>query len=297
MAFKRKILTAIFQLGNGSFPGGGNTLTLTNMRMSAQVTISGGDGQSFLNQLSIYGMSLAQMNQLALIGNIYSPSGVNKKNLVAVQAGDEGETPTTIFEGYIVQAFVDANQMPEVRFIVNAQVLNWLAKTPAHPTSKQGSADASSMVSTLASQMGLKFENNSVSKILSNPYLHGTAISQLKKLAESADFQWLIDRGTLAIWPTAGKRSGGSAVISAQTGMVGYPKFSQNVLIVTTLFNPDIKVGQEIEVKSTLAGAAGKWKVNQIVYMLDSWTPHGRWFMDITTDNSSLPESVVPSGD
>lgn len=62
MAFAQKLLTATISLVNGSFAGGGNSLTLSGLRMSAKIRNSGGLSQSFLEELAIYGMSLSEMN-------------------------------------------------------------------------------------------------------------------------------------------------------------------------------------------------------------------------------------------
>ena len=91
----------------------------------------------------------------------------------------------------------------------------------------------------------------------------------------------MIDRKTLAIWPAGGSRPGSPTLVSKDTGMVGYPTFQQAALVVKTLFNPAIKPGGQIQVKSQIEAACGIWTVNKIRYELDTLTPRGRWFQEI----------------
>ena len=73
MTYATKALTVTIQLGKGSFGAGGtlDTITLTNHRVIAQVstvvntTLTVG-GQRII--LRIYGMTLAEMNQLTVAG-------------------------------------------------------------------------------------------------------------------------------------------------------------------------------------------------------------------------------------
>jgi hypothetical protein len=68
MSFVQRQLRATFRLTDGVFDGGGNSLTLSYpTRMSAHVTNMGGPASAQL-ELSIWGMSLSQMNQLTTLG-------------------------------------------------------------------------------------------------------------------------------------------------------------------------------------------------------------------------------------
>jgi hypothetical protein len=106
---------------------------------------------------------------------------------------------------------------------------------------------------------------------------------QALTLAQHAGIEHLIDKGTLAIWPPSqGRQSAGTLTVSPQTGMVGYPLFNQNMIIVKTLFDPSITYGGTMQVQSDLTPACGSWLINNVELELDSMTPHGKWFATLS---------------
>ncbi|MGA1801484.1 phage tail fiber protein [Rhizobium sp. HT1-10] len=90
-----------------------------------------------------------------------------------------------------------------------------------------------------------------------------------------------INQTFMAIIPPDKPRQGRATLISPETGMVGYPAFNQNNVLVAAIFNPSLLYGGEIEVKSDLTPACGKWKVIRLEYELESLVPKGKWFMKI----------------
>jgi hypothetical protein len=63
--------------------------------------------------------------------------------------------------------------------------------------------------------------------------------------------------------------------------MVGYPVFSGNGIALTTEFNPDLQLGRQVNVTSSLSVANGLWNPFSIVHELESETPGGSWFSQI----------------
>ena len=88
--------------------------------------------------------------------------------------------------------------------------------------------------------MNMGFENNGVSATLTNEYLSGSFKAQADRCARDAGISWGIFNGnTLAIWPRGGNRNTPDVpVISIDTGMIGYPVFTPQGIIVKTLFSP-----------------------------------------------------------
>jgi hypothetical protein len=58
----------------------------------------------------------------------------------------------------------------------------------------------------------------------------------IRNLAEDAGFEWIMDKGVLAI--TLPGQARVPVLISPQTGMVGYPTFVSPNIVVKALFNP-----------------------------------------------------------
>lgn len=224
-------------------------------------------------------MPLSLMNQLSTVG---TQANARYMNSITVQAGDAETGMTLVFGGQIFAAFVDAQSQPQVAFRVMASPGPFLAVKPATPLSVKGTADAGTLMSGLAKDMGFAFENNGVSVKLANPYFGGSSWTQAMGIARHGNFDLVFERNVMVISPRGKPRQGDATLISPETGMVGYPAFNQNYVIVTCLFNPAIKQLSLVEVKSQLTPANGKWQVISIAYELESQTPQGRWFMVLT---------------
>ena len=109
--FGQKLITAQFTLASGNFGGGGNSLTLSNMRMSVEYHTAQGDGQPYLDSLVIYGMTLDHMNQLTQLGSTYNSPSLNQ---VTIQAGSVEEGMNTVCSVCIVHAVPDGSDQPNV---------------------------------------------------------------------------------------------------------------------------------------------------------------------------------------
>jgi hypothetical protein len=274
--FGRKRLDLTITLGAGAFGDTvGDSVTLSGLRMTADIVISGGDSMGTL-QLRVFGLTQAMMNRLTTIG--YVKNAIKGKNSILLAAGDDAGGMKVVFVGTICDAWADYNRAPEVAFNVVAYMgLDALVK-PVDALSYWGPTDVALIMSDIAKTMGLVFENNGVSGQLSNPYFPGTALAQVRACARAADIWYAIDRGSLVIWPKNGSRAGDIPLISPETGMVGYPALNSNGMTVQTMFNWNIRPGCDVMVKSAIPMACGKWHVGEFSHALSSETPDGPWF-------------------
>lgn len=277
MSYARRKITVKFRLGEGNFgESGANTIEVEGLRVTASIQKNGGVSLSRL-AMRVYGLDLSKMNQLSTLGK---PLIQGRNNVVSVSAGDDETGMGVIFQGIIYEAWVDFSSAPEAALIVNAYtgLLDGLRPLPA--TSYPGSADAGVIVSSLATQMGYAFENGGVQVQLATPYFSGTGRQQLEAVARAGDFNFFIDDvlTTVAIWPRDGSRAGLTPLVAPETGMVGYPTHTENGIVVTTLFNPAIVFGRQLEVRSALTPANGTWTVFAVSHELESENPGGPWF-------------------
>ncbi|MGO4337875.1 hypothetical protein AB4037_23445 [Labrys sp. KB_33_2] len=290
MTFSQKLINVQFQLASGSFgKNGDNTATITGHRVSFTCEYQGGFSQSQA-AISIWGLPLSVMNQLSTVGKNFSQRLNNK---IAVFAGESQDAMSVVFEGQIITAFVDAEGMPDVAFRVLAQPGGYNAVKPAKPISVKGSANAADLVKQIAGQLGLGFENTGVDAKLSNPYFAGSPWTQLQQLARHGGFFWTVECGKLAIVKPGQSRKNSEVLISPQTGMVGYPAFSQQAVIVKALFNPAVKHYSKVKIQSDLTSACGEWQVRKYVLELESMIPQGRWFMTLECLPGDAPAGVA----
>lgn len=279
MAFTRKKLAVTFKLGTGNYGESGyNTVKFTDLRASAFITSTGGPSFSRL-ELEASGIDLSTMNQLSTLGQIIT---VVRRNTIIVEAGDDASGLSVVYQGQIIEAWVDASSMPNIVFRVKGGAGSFEAVKPVPPTTYNGLASVATIMSSLATQADLIFTNDGVQANLIDPYFPGTTFDQIRRCAEAANINWIIDKGTLAIWPKGGSRGGAVPVVSPDTGMIGYPTFTSNGIQVTTLYNPSINYGQKIEVRSSLTPACGVWTIVALYHHLEAETPGGQWSSTMT---------------
>jgi hypothetical protein len=274
-SFTKKYISATFSLASGTFANGNNVVTVTGLRMSANIVKAGGSSKGETH-LRIFGMSESIANQLSTLG--MAPNQVQKNGLL-IQAGDNPQSLSSVFEGTIANAFPNFQAMPNVSFEVLAYEGLYLAVKPVPAITYPGAADAGQIMQMLAQQMNLNFENHGVQGVmLTKQYLPGSGWDQIRRVAEAAGIVAAIDGGTLAIWPPGGSRGNTVTQISPETGMVGYPGFNSIGLEVMTLFNAGIMFGGKVQVHSSLARTGGIWTVHSLSHELDCEMPNGKWF-------------------
>lgn len=303
MSFEQRVLEAGFTLGQGTFGDSDNSnqSTAAGLRMCSQIKRAGGAGMAKLS-LTIYGMKLSTMNTLSTLGVIAT---TYRKNIITLNAGNS-DTTSTVFQGTITNAYVDLQSMPEAKFQVEASSAFINALAPADPSSYRGAVDVAQVLSGLAAQMGVPFENNGVSVILQSPYFYGSLRQQALAAVQAAGISWNgIEDGTLAIWMPGQARGGAAPLISEDTGLATYPKYTALGIRFQTVFNPSIGFGKQVNVQSSqvlkFAGqtgnakvsANGVWNVVGLDHYLDSLMPHGKWFSDV---QCAPPGYVVAPG-
>lgn len=272
----KKRIDLTFRLGTGAFGAEGfNTVEVTGLRVRASITKAGGASMGEA-QLRVYGLPPSILNELTALTRAIM---FQRENSLTITAGDDETGMSVIFAGTINEGWADLNEAPDSSLYVNAFAGLVEAVKPASPTSYKGSADAVAIMTYLAGQMGLKFENSGVLPImLSTPYYSGTLRDQAMSCANAANIEWLIDENTLSIWPKGRSRSGPIALVSPETGMVGYPAYNGTGIAVMTKFNPTIGFGQTVKVESSIKNACGEWFVHSLRHELDTETPGGEWF-------------------
>lgn len=279
-----KQLKFIITLGTGTFGSSqGNQIILQGLRATVDIDKAGGMMMGTL-RARIYGVSQQDMNSCT---TLQWKTGWIIPNTVQVFAID-GAVETLVFAGNIINAWGDYNGMPQVFLQIQAQSAYFAGITPAGPISIKGSIDVAVLMGQLASAMGLTFENNGVSVMLTNVYVPNTTKEQALDLARMCNFTLYIDDKTLAITPKYVARAGTVPIISAQTGMIGYPTFDGVGVNFRVLFNPAIKFGGGIQIFTDIPQAKGNWIVTSVSHLLDSEKPGGSWFSTIRGNSGNV---------
>ena len=291
--FTHKKIDVTFTKGDGVFAEGGkNTAKLTGLRVSAQVVKAGGTFQGSLD-MRVWGMTQSKMNALSTLGFRVADNAAYLNNRVLLEAGDAENGMASVFYGTIHSAWADFQGMPDCPFQVAAHVGLWEQLKPVPPTSYRGLVDVSTIVSGMADLVGWKFINNGVTTKFENVYYPGTAKEQIERMCQHSNIDYAIDDGpqmTITIWPKGSTRGGQIPLISPDSGMIGYPTYTAQGIMCTTLFNPSVRYGGAVQVKSDLKPASGTWTVNSLSHTLDSEVRRGNW----STRFDAIGPGVMP---
>ena len=279
-----KNLRFVITLANGkTFAPSSNTITLEGLRASVYIENAGGAMMGTL-RAQIFGVYESDMNSLtSLLWDtlVISASGsAFQFNAIQVYAID-GEQETLIYNGDILNCWGVYNSMPNVYLYVEAQIGYTALVQPVAPMSIAADTDVATVMGQIVSKMGYKFENNGVNiSVAKGSYFGNTLMEQARSLMQAYKFWMYLDstnQNTLAISPYGAARSAAVPLVSAETGLEGYPIFNSTGVNFETRFNPAITFGGQIQMKSSIPKANGIWIVISMSHALSSQTEGGPW--------------------
>lgn len=256
---------------------GDNVVNLQNHRCQLIIENPGGNLSLSSMQLRVYGMKESDMNHFS------TPAGRLgvRNDIIRVCAGSAGGALHKVFEGTIGSAVVNYDGMPDVAFDVYAQACLFEQIAPTAANSYQGVADVATILEALAKKAGLAFRNYGVNTKLSNPYLPGTLINQIRSVTEAAHIPSTIENGALSIWPNDDGTDAPAIQLAPHTGMIGYPSITAYGIKVVTEFNPAFHLGAKVELNSRVPKTSGLWRVQNMRHELSTETPGGQWFTTV----------------
>lgn len=280
----KKQLRFVITLGTGKFGSSNNDqITLQGFRAIADIDKAGGMMMGTL-RAKIFGVKQVDMNSVTTLQ--WKP-GTLIPNTVEVFAID-GAAETLVFAGNIVNAWADYQSMPDVYLHIQAQSAFFNALKAIPPRSFKGRVDVASVMAQIARDLGYTFENNGVTTQLTDVYLPNTGMEQAKDLARAAGCDLYLDDKILAITPPNVPRKVIIPLISAASGLVGYPTFDGVGVNFQTLFNPAVTFGGSIKLETDVQQAAGEWVVTSVGHRLESEKPGGAWFSSIRGNQNGL---------
>lgn len=279
-----------------------DTITLSRNRTSVRVQNSGAASGS-VAQISVWGLGQSLMNQLSTLGMVLQ---LVPGNSVTVTAGDADGGMSTVFVGTVLEAYADYTGAPDVPMRFNCRAGADAQVRPYPASSYTGATDVAVILSAIAQTQQWGFENSGVNVQLSNPYYAGSAMEQVKRIEEDAGINAQLINNVLCVWPRYGHRQsqGGIPLISPETGMIGYPAFSQQPgIIVKTIFDPRITFGTQVKVQSSVFtadvlrranNAESIWNVSKLDLWLDAEMPKGQWMSVFAGYNPGVPQPLPP---
>jgi hypothetical protein len=273
-----------------------NTITLQGLRASVYIENAGGAMMGTL-RAQIYGVNSSDINTLTSPQwdhDYFVPTGGSfTPNAIQVFAID-GAQETLVYNGDILNSWGVYTSMPEVYLYIQAMVGYTALVQPAGPLSVAANSDVATAMQQIVTAMGYNFKNEGVNAaVTQGTYKANTLMEQARSLMRDYKFWMAIDPtspNTLVIAPYATARNLAAPLVSAQTGMMGYPLFNETGVNFETLFNPGIFMLGPITIQSAVARANGTWIVTSVSHHLTSQTPNGPW---TSTVNAVLPAAAA----
>ena len=282
-----KTIKTTIILGEGEFEGGGNTKIIEGLATTVQVTKAGLPEKNSA-EVRIQGLKLADMEQLTFLSFL---PGEYRKNHILIEAGDKGGELSVVFKGDITAASADFSTAPDVTMKFNALTAGWSVLIADSPTSVQGEATAESLIKQFAEQAGFNFVNEGVTESVKNATFNGSPVQKAEQVADEVGAELLMDDETWTLMPWD-KPRGDAVLLKADSGMIGYPSFTQDGITCECFYNPRLQLGGQIKIESIVPRASGYWKITKLSHDLSAYT-QGRWVSRI--DGMYLPENAEES--
>lgn len=230
--------------------------------------------------VELYNISMDAMRDITTLA--FKPLQ-SKNNQIAIFAGDDLDGMSQCFAGEIQTAYADFGGAPTIKMHIEAAAGSYPALKASPPIAVDGTQSAASLIETFAKESGYTFQNNGVTAQVKNAVLNGSPIQKARTVANMVGCELIIDDNVFKIQPfDKGLNEGSAALMSKDSGMLGYPTFTNDGIKLRCLYNPDLQLGGMVEVKSIVPGAEGTWKITKLTHSLvaNANSP-GDWFSEI----------------
>lgn len=268
---KIKTLKTTIILGEGEFSGGGNTKVYEGLATTAQITKAGLPEKNSAD-IRISNLSLSDMEQLTFLA--YLPCE-HRKNHILLEAGNKGEKLSVVFKGDITCSSADFSTSPDITMRFQAITAGWSVLMNTSPTSVQGEVSVADLIEQFATEAGFAFVNNGITSSVRDSTYNGSPVQKAEQVADEIGCELIMDDETWTIqeWGTP---RGDAVLLTPQSGLIGYPSFSQDGISCQCFFNPRLQLGGQVKIESIVPKASGYWKISKLTHDLSAYT-NGRW--------------------
>lgn len=198
-----------------------------------------------------------------------SPYNLNRTpKTVTVKAGRESYGTAVIYVGNIVN--VNVSQPPDITTTLKCLTGNFLKgnilsrNQPASVTMKQ-------LSNQIAQDGNFVLNFQATDKNIANYNSSGTALSQIELLGQSGNINAFIDDNTLVVKNAFIPLTGTTRILSAETGMIGIPEFTEQGIRVKFLVDNQTRLGGGLEIQSAQYPATnGQYVIYKLGFQITS---------------------------
>ena len=177
-----------------------------------------------------------------------SPYNFNRTpKIVTIEAGRESYGTAVIYKGNIVSAVV--SQPPDVSVTLKCLTGNFV-KGNIITRNQPGQATYKQICEQIALDTGTILNFQATDKNISNYSFAGAALDQVVVAGNLGSFNVFIDNDTLVVKDAAIPITGKTKILSAETGMVGIPEFTERGIKVKFLMDNQTVLGGALDIRS-----------------------------------------------
>ena len=270
-SFSIKSIRLEITLGKGNFSEGGNTKIIEGLACQINVKKPGLPEKNSATA-QVWGLKYEDMSELTMLS--FKPLE-SQHNLISIFAGEKDQVLSLVFSGEITSAYADFNAAPDVVMNFEASSGSYPKQIAAGPVTTKGEAQADKLFAQFSREAGYSFDNQGVTASVQNAWFPGSPIDKITKLARDVGCELIIDDGEVITMPAGASRSGNAVLLSATTGLIGYPTFNQDGIVCKCIYNPDLRYGGLIKVESIVPRASGAWRITNLTHDISAYTPDG----------------------
>lgn len=232
--------------------------------------------------ISIDNLLLETIDYLVTETSPWNPS--QKPKLITVMAGRLSTGVERIYVGDVIMA--EPSMPPERRLTMKALTQNG-AKYKWTSRSSPKTTQLSELCRNVAADYSLNLRFEAKDKTIANYVYNGTTAQQIKKLEQVGDVDCFIDDEFFIVKDLGKGMRSEVRLISKDTGMIGTPTLDDKGIKVRVLFDPTIRLGQQIEIQSEVNKSANGQ------YVIYSWsanlaTHDTPWYLDLACNNDNI---------
>ncbi len=205
---------------------------------------------------------------------------------MALRVGRQSYGTFTLFNGYITLS--SATQPPDIGICLTSLTNNFEVGVILGDT-QSSLTQLSAIAQNIAKNNNLTLDFQATDKQIENYSYNGSTAYQIKTLNQMGDIIASVDNGVLTVVNAGAATNKGTRLISAATGMVGIPQFSQKGVIVKMMVDNTVQLGNRVTVQSeTLPAANGDYIVQGIGFEVASRDQQFFYTLDCISVNNSL---------
>jgi hypothetical protein len=250
LAFDDRLLRVSFNIKGKIYQYTELEIEITGTKFASQIANSA--------NIKITGLD---KDMISYITQTTSPFIANYDSWVLVEVGRKSYGYTTVFTGKLFRSSV--TQPPDISINIRCMT-NFNEK----PTSIYfNKVSLKTIASTIVNNYNLMLDFQATDIYISNFSVQGNLQLQIRELAKLTNDKVYTDNDTLYVIDVNSVNT--TFTLDKDNGMIGIPQFTSAGIRVNCLFDPRIKIGQNVTIKSVINPAVnGTYRVFKLTFNL-----------------------------